>query len=512
MKTFGAKQKNDIWNEQDDAFFGSSPKGSSSSSSPIASASLFSRRTTNTNNNTDTGAVRIPPKRNANTSLTTQRKRVDSSSTTMNNLIGEKQKEKISEIAKKASTRISELIENSKEEYNKRYNEYNTSKTRDHQSDNRNTVAMNKNNNNTKRKVHVPTTTVEINTKTIVRTAKNLLVSQVPLPCAYCKAIPLMYQIHPFHGPFQRVCANHDFRNLPKCLACNKFDSKHNSKFHSIGVSESRLCPTCARTAILDDGAARKLFHEVLVFFQKLGLAASFDDWTATMTSAVPVNLVSTEEMNKRFSTYKTKDSADKYGICCWTEMHSPIIGVAAGFIGTASAKISSVQKKFSTKQQKSSSNSKPKLNPQGAGRFVSITQIAALKGLPRVYLGQVLAHEVTHAWLALNPTRKRGVVGENLRFGVTRKIPTLVEEGCCQLVAYLYLDYLLDSTSGQLTSDEKVLVDYCKWSIRTHSIYEYGEGYKQAGNAYNHIIDNGGSLSNLLDYVCLHMSFPPCG
>ena len=352
--------------------------------------------------------------------------------------------------------------------------------------------------------------------KAIVRSLKNTVVSTVPLPCAYCNAIPMMYKCHPFWGPSKRICSSHDFNAIPKCLSCQTFQSKH-QRFHEIGTSGSLLCSSCANTAILDNTAARYVFDEVLIFLQSYKL----DMFNGAM-QRIPINLCTPPEMKQKFNSFKSDNSADQYGICCWTETHSPA-AAAVGLIGAAGAAAARGLQKIvrernhnddsfhhDNDENKSTTNS-IRRNPLGGGRFVSISQIAALKGLPRLYLGNILAHEATHAWLALNPTRKQGVIGENVSFGVVRRLPTLVEEGTCQLVAHLYLDYILCNKSTTLTSDELTIIEYNMWCIENHGIFEYGEGYKQAEKSYNQILQSGGSLHDLLEYISMHKSFPPC-
>ncbi len=362
-------------------------------------------------------------------------------------------------------------------------------------------------------KARGPSSSVGINGQTIVRTLKNAVVSQVPLPCAYCNSIPLMYQCHPFWGPGQRICSTHDIKNIPKCLSCHKFQSK-TQKFHEIGTSGSLICLQCAKTAILDNIAAREVFHEVLTFFQSYGL----NMFNGAM-HRIPIHLCTPQEMKKNFNNFKGDDSADQYGVCCWTEIHSPL-GAAVGLIGAAGAAaargIQNIVHERNNDQRDSfeqNSNESKSRNPFGGGRYVSISQIAALKGLPRLYLGSILAHEATHAWLALNPSRKEGVIGENISFGVVRRLPLIVEEGTCQLLSHLYLDSILcDHNDGKsLASDEISIIEYNIWGIENHGIYEYGEGYKQAARAYNNILEQGGNLQEMLEYISIHKSFPPC-
>lgn len=58
--------------------------------------------------------------------------------------------------------------------------------------------------------------------------------------------------------------------------------------------------------------------------------------------------------------------------------------------------------------------------------RHGSVTAILVLAGMPWLLTGAVLAHELMHAWL-----RMEGY----------RELPAHVEEGLCQLMAYLWLE-----------------------------------------------------------------------
>ena len=62
----------------------------------------------------------------------------------------------------------------------------------------------------------------------------------------------------------------------------------------------------------------------------------------------------------------------------------------------------------------------------QARERHVSVTAILVLAGMPWLLTGAVLAHELMHAWL-----RMEGY----------RELPPPVEEGLCQLMAYLWLE-----------------------------------------------------------------------
>lgn len=85
--------------------------------------------------------------------------------------------------------------------------------------------------------------------------------------------------------------------------------------------------------------------------------------------------------------------------------------------------------------------------------------------------------------------------------------LPAQVEEGCAQLVAYLFLCDGLGPpprASGAGPSDEK-LRQYFKFSIETDDNDVYGEGYRKAAAAYASI-----GIQGLLNHVVHYQEFPP--
>jgi hypothetical protein len=133
--------------------------------------------------------------------------------------------------------------------------------------------------------------------------------------------------------------------------------------------------------------------------------------------------------------------------------------------------------------------------------------------------MASILAHESTHAWLGLNPIRRDGVIGEDTSFGTIRSIDQTVEEGICQLIAYLYLQYIISNEDGSETdrmfnisgelTDSK-LNQYFVWSIENHASPIYGDGFHKALSAYNYICEQGGGLKDLMHYIVIHRNFPP--
>ena len=168
----------------------------------------------------------------------------------------------------------------------------------------------------------------------------------------------------------------------------------------------------------------------------------------------------------------------------------------------------------------------------------VSINAILCLKGLPANLTASILAHEATHAWLALNPasgdSTPSGLSSSSPLFSSQRRLSPQVEEGCCQLVAYLYLTYLLETDLGKTSSyqntsntpsssssslsfsnltssswgepTEKQLIQFFQWAIENDCSQVYGDGFRLAKKSYSHFFSSGsGELREFLDYVCRH-------
>ena len=494
-------RKSGTWSEQDDAFFGSS--------NPSSSKGKETRN--NTKNNGTKTNISIPA-----TIKQGEKKKA------LSNFSFGKQKEKMSALAEKASSKVSTLMKsNPYPGQRSERGEYGKSQSWQNYNDKKGgqlcpTVPLteNKSKGGTFDKINVPPSTT-LNGRKVVRTIKNAVIASVPLKCVYCNAIPLAYTYPQFWGSRQRVCISHDLSLIPKCLACHKYQPKK-KPFHEIGTSGSLLCPSCARTGILDKVAARNVYDHVMDFFQDCGL-----DMCRGRMRSIPLNMYSVAEMGQKFSKFKdSESSSDKYGVCCWVEIHSPV-AAAVGLIGAATARGVNKLNKFvrdrnkrNSKSDHAEANTTDKIlrkNPLGDGRFVFIKEIAVLRGLPKFFLGSVLAHEATHAWLHLNPARNEGDdgSGKNVFLGVVKRIPLLVEEGTCQLVAHLYLDRLV--SSGSVPSDDLDIVEFGLYGIENHSSYEYGEGYKQAARAYKHMLQGGGTLQDFLQYVSMHKCFPPC-
>ncbi|KAF3323961.1 Protein DA1-related 1 [Carex littledalei] len=112
--------------------------------------------------------------------------------------------------------------------------------------------------------------------------------------------------------------------------------------------------------------------------------------------------------------------------------------------------------------------------------RHWQVTAILVLYGLPRLFTGSILAHEMMHAWLRLN--------------GYTCLEPD-VEEGICQVMAHMWLESetmagsISSSSSSSSSSSkrraksefEKKLGAYHKLLIEKNPSRVYGAGFRAA-------------------------------
>jgi len=142
-----------------------------------------------------------------------------------------------------------------------------------------------------------------------------------------------------------------------------------------------------------------------------------------------------------------------------------------------------------------------PKYASNRSNPNTSVTAILCLSGLPSDLTASILAHEATHAWIKLHP-----------KFKVSRPLPLQLEEGCCQLSAYLFLADGLKrpkSDDASYTTDgpsEEKLRQYFKFSIETDVDKIYGDGYRKAAQVYAKI-----GASELLHHAVKYREFPKC-
>ncbi|KAL7466417.1 hypothetical protein ACHAXS_006708 [Conticribra weissflogii] len=286
---------------------------------------------------------------------------------------------------------------------------------------------------------------------------------------------------------------------IRRCAGCHRFEplfaaeAKH---FIDVGDSDTGrcVCLACCRTIVTSSQDAQSLWTSVVHFFEgPLGLVTEADTANGVSRksmSDIPVLIVGSDALNDNLKQHSTgvhyqSSQIMTRGLCL--SEHCPTSDEALG-----------------------------------------VTAILCLSGLPADLTASILAHEAMHAWLKLHP---------NFRY--REPLPLRVEEGLCQLVAFLFLNDGLDAakeddawmgvsagderqrlrqsplpsqlqsqTQGSL-EDESIPSDvklrqYFKFCIETDQSV-YGEGFRLAAKAYATM-----GMQELLYYVALNHDFPP--
>lgn len=282
---------------------------------------------------------------------------------------------------------------------------------------------------------------------------------------------------------------------IRRCAGCHRFEplfaaaAKH---FIDVGDKDTGrcVCLACCRTVITSSDDVIPLWDKVINFFEgPLGLITSEDSTgnngpktgvTRQDLKSIPTIVVGMEALNDNMKQTSVSSSG--------ATIEQPHFGSSQ--IMTRGLCLS---EHYTDK------------GPESIG----VTAVLCLSGLPSDLTASILAHEATHAWIKLHPN-----------FPCTDPLPLRVEEGICQLVAFLFLNEGLDpieklasrhSTTaekveeeGSIPSDEK-LRQYFKFCIETDESV-YGEGFRLAARAYAKM-----GIQELLYYVALNHDFPPC-
>jgi len=286
---------------------------------------------------------------------------------------------------------------------------------------------------------------------------------------------------------------------IRRCAGCHRFEPLFASPTkHFIDVGDSNtgrcVCLACCRTVVTTSDEVIPLWDKVIDFFEgPLGLITSEDSKdnfssktgvTRQDLKSIPIMIVGMEALNdnmKRHSSSGTKGGTPHFG---------------SSQIMTRGLCLSEHY---------------PNQGPESIG----VTAVLCLSGLPSDLTASILAHEATHAWIKLHPN-----------FPCTDPLPLKVEEGICQLVAFLFLNEGLDPIENMashhsataiseeeeeedkkeddsIPSDEK-LRQYFRFCIETDEGV-YGEGFRLAARAYAKM-----GIQELLYHVALNHDFPP--
>eukprot|EP00658_Telonema_sp_P-2_P061673 TRINITY_DN50351_c0_g1_i3.p1 TRINITY_DN50351_c0_g1~~TRINITY_DN50351_c0_g1_i3.p1 ORF type:complete len:432 (+),score=67.54 TRINITY_DN50351_c0_g1_i3:235-1530(+) len=197
-----------------------------------------------------------------------------------------------------------------------------------------------------------------------------------------------------------QVCKLH--RNQASCFGCGRITP-------SAATSNAiNLCSMCSESAVWDQGTADQLFDEVAYSLASdFGIDVGLGD--------IELRIGSMEEGQEQYNR------SGRAGKAC-------------------------VQGLTRMKQFELQVGSKRVVHKEVDGVWLQ-------QGLPRILLSKVIAHELTHVWLAKNKLHK---------------IPLQLEEGLCELVSYLWVA----ECASRLSSSKEAAVSYTH--LRAHETPEH--------------------------------------
>jgi len=320
---------------------------------------------------------------------------------------------------------------------------------------------------------------------------KNCYATLYGMRCTVCRNViegdsngRVSYVKHPF---FEEVmCPSHT--NQRKCTGCHRYEPVgSNYGFAELGDAGRCVCDSCCRSVIVDSDEAKPLWNRVIQFFEthlKLPIFRGMAE--------IPILIVPHETLNSqsRNSVHQGSTQIMTRGLC----LSEHQIGLN---VRLPSLRFDSNVGSFLPNDVESRGHTYYRIpKASSANPQTNVTAILCLSGLPSDLTASILAHEATHAWIKLNPN-----------FNPAMPIPPQVEEGCCQLIAMLFLNDGLgqpSSDNGGGGPSDKKLRQYFKFCIETDTSEIYGEGYRKAAKAYAQI-----GIEALLSHVVEYREFP---
>ncbi|XP_058220894.1 protein DA1-like isoform X5 [Rhododendron vialii] len=269
-----------------------------------------------------------------------------------------------------------------------------------------------------------------------------------------------------------------------RCHACNQPICDYEPRETKYVALEDgrKLCLECLDSAIMDTNQCQPLYLDIQEFYEGLNMKVE---------QQVPLLLVERQALNEAMDGEKSghHHMPETRGLCLSEEQTVSTI-LRRPKIGAGNRVMNMITE------------------PYKLIRRCEVTAILILYGLPRLLTGSILAHEMMHAWLRLQGYRT---------------LSQDVEEGICQVLAHLWLESQIMSTSGSngaSTSSsasvsrsskqgtrspfERKLGDFFKHQIESDASPVYGNGFR----AGNHAVLKYG-LRMTLDHIRLTGGFP---
>ncbi|KAK7406627.1 hypothetical protein VNO78_08256 [Psophocarpus tetragonolobus] len=295
------------------------------------------------------------------------------------------------------------------------------------------------------------------------------------------------YRAHPFW--LQKYCPSHELDGTPRCCSCERMEPR-DTKYLFLDDGR-KLCLECLDSSIMDTHECQPLYLEIQEFYEGLNMK---------LEQQIPMLLVERQALNEAMEGEKNGHHhlPETRGLCLSEEQTVTTISRRPR-IGAGYRVMDMITE------------------PYRLIRRCEVTAILVLYGLPRLLTGSILAHEMMHAWLRLK--------------GYPNLSPE-VEEGICQVLAYMWLDSELYSGSGnggasssssasssnsssspsssasskkgKRSDFEKKLGEFFKHQIESDTSSAYGDGFRLGNQA---MLKYG--LKRTLDHIHMTGSFP---
>lgn len=261
----------------------------------------------------------------------------------------------------------------------------------------------------------------------------------------------VQWSYHPFWKE-QRYCPAHAHDGTPTCCACGRHEPR-GAEWVVLQDRGRRACLECLGTIVVDTNDAQPLYREILEFFKSQGMPHSY---------APPLLLVESGVLEDHASR-ETGRRRDEDG----PVFH--VRGLCVATVYTTIPSIVRIGQGLGVNSIRTALSGVPGALPPGASQRCSVQSLLVLYGLPRLLCGSIIAHELTHAWVKM----------QNVAH-----LDTQIEEGLCQLMAYLWLESQDRDARRQGPEHERML-SYLTHQIRSDTSPVYGDGFRRALELY---------------------------
>ncbi|KAM2978501.1 hypothetical protein FF2_015300 [Malus domestica] len=213
-------------------------------------------------------------------------------------------------------------------------------------------------------------------------------------------------------------CKTHESDGTPRCNTCDRFKTTGQNGYVNLGNNQ-QLCSECFSTAILHPSKCKRLIENVRKFYKKLGLQVD---------KKIPILLIDDDEIRR---IHPNEQMLKVVGLTTYPPYTVMTVYVAYVWV---------------------------------------VTDFKMFK--ERVMIGATLAHEMMHAWLALQGCNH---------------LEKKVSEGICEVLAHIWLTSCckkgLESYNprhGHAVFLEN-LQKYATYKIESNVDKNYGQGFREA-------------------------------